>query len=67
MPGSEKIDSMMIAPPISTGSSSAKIVMIGISALRNVCRKITNRSGSPLARAVRTKSCPSASSIETRV
>ena len=43
------------------------MVTIGMSELRRTCRITTTRSLSPLAHAVRTKSCLSTSSIMVRV
>ena len=41
--------------------------MTGRSALRRACRKITTRAGSPLALAVRMKSCRKTSSMDDRM
>ncbi len=46
---------------------SETTVMTGRSALRKACRRVTSRSGRPLARAVTTKSCDSTSNIDARV
>ena len=48
-----KTDSVMIAPPTSSAMSSPKIVTIGVRLARRPCLRITLRSESPLARAVR--------------
>ena len=45
--------SVMIAPPTSRAMSSPKIVTIGVRLARSPCWRITLRSESPLARAVR--------------
>ncbi len=47
------MDSMITLPPMSPGSDSPRMVMTGKSALRSAWRKMTARTGSPLARAVR--------------
>jgi hypothetical protein len=53
-PGMENTCSVSTAPESSVPSSSAPSVTTGVSALRMACFSTTMRSGSPLARAVRT-------------
>jgi hypothetical protein len=53
-PGRENTFSMMIAPDSSEPNCRPAIVITGSSALRSACSTRTRRSGSPLARAVRT-------------
>jgi hypothetical protein len=48
-----KSDSVMIAPPTSSATSSPNSVTIGVRLARRPCLRITVRSGRPLARAVR--------------
>ena len=48
-----KTDSVMIAPPTSSAMSSPKMVTIGVRLARSPCLRITRRSESPFARAVR--------------
>src|SRR5579883_1318751 len=52
--------------PISSPACNPSTVITGISEVRSTCRTITARSASPLARAVRTKSCDSVSSMPAR-
>ena len=52
-PGIPNTYSVMTAPPSSTPTSMPYWVTTGVSAARSACRKITRRSGMPLARAVR--------------
>ena len=54
MPGQLKMVSMKTVPLSRTGRYSPSSVMMGMSAFRSACLKITARSGSPFARAVRT-------------
>jgi hypothetical protein len=54
MPSSEKMVSVMMAPPRRPPKLSAITVTSGIRALRKPCFMITVRSGRPFARAVRT-------------
>jgi len=49
----EKTTSVMTAPPSRMPTSRPNWVTIGVSAARSECRKMTRRSDSPLARAVR--------------
>ena len=53
-PGIAKTASVITAPPMKKPAWMPKTVMIGTSALRSACRRITPRGGRPLARAVRT-------------
>ena len=53
MPGMLNTVSVRIAPPSRTPMSSPAAVTIGVIAERMPWRKITRRSGRPLARAVR--------------
>ena len=48
-----KTDSVMIAPPTSSATSRPNSVTIGVRLARRPCLKITCRSDSPFARAVR--------------
>ena len=57
----------MAEAPISVPSWKPTTVITGISALRSAWRDTTTLLRSPLARAVRTKSWPSTSSIVVRV
>ncbi len=52
-PGIEKTTSVMTAPPSRMPTSRPNWVTIGVSAARSEWRKMTRRSDSPLARAVR--------------
>ena len=67
MPGHAKTVSTTIEPPSRNPNCNPIIVTTGISALRNVCRRITTGSESPLARAVRTKSSWMTSTNDERV
>src|ERR1700729_552489 len=66
-PGSANTCSRTTDPPIAVDSRMPIAVTIRISALRNACLPTAFHSLRPLARAVRTKSWPSASSIAERV
>ena len=54
MPGHEKTNSVVAAPPSSAGNEPPSTVITGINALRNACPYSTTDSRSPLARAVLT-------------
>ena len=54
MPGMLNTVSVTTAPPMSAANVSPTTVRIGTSAFRSAWRKMTARSASPLARAVRT-------------
>ena len=54
-------------PVIAYAVAGPRYVKTGKNALRKACFQTTVRRGNPLARAVRMKSLPSVSNIETRV
>src|SRR5262245_66027663 len=58
--------SVITAPPSTCPASRPASVTMGMAELRSVCFPITRPSPSPLARAVRTYSSPSASSTAER-
>src|SRR5690606_3706737 len=65
-PGSENTCSMMTAPASSCPSSRTMTVLMVMRALRSTWRESTRASGTPLARAVRTKSRPNTSRAAAR-
>ena len=67
IPGQAKIDSTTIAPARMCPNRSPSTLAIGTAALRSTWRTATGEGPSPLARAVRTWSCPIVSSIRARV
>ena len=66
IPGQAKIVSTNTEPATVPGSASANSVTIGARRFASTCRRITTRSASPFARAVRTQSAPMASSALVR-
>jgi hypothetical protein len=67
IPGIAKIFSTTNDPVSSVASSGPKYVTTASSALRSTCRTWTQLSGTPLARAVLTKSSRATSTTELRV
>ena len=67
MPGQVKIASVMTAPPSSEPICSPITVSTGSSAFLSACRRTSNCSPRPLARATSTYSCVSTSSSDARV
>ena len=58
--------SMITEPLIMLGRIPPKIITIGINELRRMCFTMTERSGTPFARAVRMKSWRAFSSSDER-
>ena len=67
MPGMPKMDSIRMEPVKMSPSCVPAMVMMGMRALRRPCLRMMTHFFTPLASAVRMKSCERTSSMEVRV